>query len=151
MKLFITTLFILTLFISCSSDDPVEETFAEQIDGDWSGILTQTDCCTFLTTISINALSVGSTIDGAYTDSDYAICDDDIFPCEEFRNEPADCGFQWEVISISEPTLTLDEDADEFCADGFVTLRLLGNGNIQMDWRFSQNEPIEATGTLTKS
>jgi len=30
-----------------------------------------------------------------------------------------------------------EEDSVEFCIDGFVTLRLLGKGNFQLDWRLS--------------
>jgi len=151
MKLLITALFTLSLFISCSSDEPTEETFAQQLDGEWSGVLTQTGCCTFLATINISGLSVGSVINGAYSEADYANCDDTLFFCEEARLDPDNCNFRWDVLSITDPTLNVEEDADEPCADGFVTLRLSANGSIQMDWGFSQNGPIEASGTLTKS
>jgi len=74
-----------------------------------------------------------------------------LFFCDEIRLDPTNCSFRWDVLSITDPTFDVEEDADEPCADGFVTLRLLGNGNMQLDWRYSQNEPIEASGTLTKS
>lgn len=133
---------------SCTS----EPTFEEKILGTWTGNLTQLDCCTFDIDVNISSLEVGqNTARGQYTNTNYDICNDDIFFCDLVSADPSNCSFTWRLDVLSDMTITVFEDADENCADGTITLELINDNTLR--YRFvDELDPSNMTiGEITKS
>ncbi len=150
-KSLILCLFLITLF-SCSKEE-AELTLEEKVVGNWSGIITQEDCCTFKIDVRINELIANkNAASGNYYDTDYAICDDNIFFCDEANAEPSNCGFNWVFKSSSTTSVTLEETPTDLdaCAPGTITLRIINDDMISYNWTDIEDPTNVASGTLSK-
>ena len=140
--------FCFILITSCGSDD----SFEEIIIGTWSGNLTQVDCCTYDVEITISSLTLDQNIaTGRYSNSNAEICNNDIFFCDDIRDNPITCSFTWRLDVLSESSITVFEEASGDCANGNVTLNLLDDNTLQYLWVDLFDPDNRATGILTNS
>jgi hypothetical protein len=149
MKNSILLLLSFILIMSCSK----ELTFEEKFEGTWTGLLTQKNCCTFDTQVTISALVIGqNSANGAYTNADYTICNNDFFNCEESKNDPSNCSFNWNFTLSNGSTVTFLETPSDLtrCAIGTVTLSLINEDMISVKWVDVDNETNLADGTLKR-
>ena len=146
-KLFfvISILFI----ISCSK----EQTLEEKLEGQWYGVITQKDCCTFDTDITITTLIQGKiAAEGRYSNTDFSICNNDILFCEEIKKYPVNCSFNWKYTLSTGSTVTFLEtplDSDN-CASGIVTLSLINDDMISRKWVDLNDETNISDGILKR-
>jgi hypothetical protein len=135
-------------FFSCSK----ELTFEEKFEGQWTGLLTQKDCCTFDMNVTISQLILGQNVaSGDYTNADYSICNNDIFDCERGKTMPADCGFNWNFsLSQSSSVMFIETPLGEVCAPGIITLKLINDDMISVDWIDVIDADNTASGSLKR-
>lgn len=144
----IIAIILALLMTACGS----EESFEDKIIGTWTGNLTQPDCCTFDIEVDITSLAVGSNIaQGQYSNSNYDICDNEIFFCDELRANPSNCSFTWTLDSFTDPSLVVFEGSNGNCAQGLITLRLIDDKTLS--YRFvDQDDPANISmGQISKS
>ena len=129
-----------------------EESFEEQLIGTWTGNLLQVDCCTFDIEVTITSLAIGQNIaSGRFFNCNAEICNNDLFFCDEIRNNPLACSFSWRLDALLDPSLTVFEEASGDCASGTVTVTLQENGALQYLFVDIDNPDNRTSGELTKS
>lgn len=152
MKTYPFFLLILLSFSSCS-DEEASLTFEQKIEGRWHGIFMQPDCCTFELDIKFDNLDVGQkSAAGNYSNRDNSTCNDNFFDCEIIQQNGVYCTTNW-VFTASDGTAATFEETvveNDICASGIITIRLINDEEIRLNWVDTQHADNTATATLAR-